>query len=83
MIIDDDTRRFIIHRMKWVTLFMGAGIILLFLLPFPLDFISITGLLDEFETTHRNAAEIKTDSQQFCKQVVNDNDDDEVTCSSK
>jgi hypothetical protein len=44
MIIDDDTRRFIIHRMKWVTLFMGAGIILLFLLPFPLDFISITGL---------------------------------------
>ena len=38
---------------------------------------------DEFETTHRNAAEIKTDSQQFCKQVVNDNDDDGVTCSSK
>lgn len=44
MIIDDDTKRFIIHRMKWVALFLGAGFILLFLLPFPLDFISITGL---------------------------------------
>jgi hypothetical protein len=44
MIIDDDTKRFIIHRIKWVALFIGAGIIILFLLPFPLDFISITGL---------------------------------------
>jgi hypothetical protein len=44
MIIDDDTKRFIIHRIKWFALFMGAGIIILFLLPFPFDFISITGL---------------------------------------
>jgi hypothetical protein len=44
MIIDEDTKRFIIHRLKWFALFMGAGFILLFLLPFPLDFISIAGL---------------------------------------
>jgi hypothetical protein len=37
----------------------------------------------EREVTHRQAAEIKTDNQQFCKQVINDNDDDEVTCSTK
>ena len=38
---DDDTRRFIIHRLKWLLIFMGGGIILVFLLPFPFDFISI------------------------------------------
>ena len=38
---------------------------------------------DSFDATHRGAAEFKTDSQQFCKQVINDNDDDGVTCSSK
>ena len=37
----------------------------------------------EFELTHRDAAEAKTDDQQNCKQIVNDNDDDGVTCSSK
>jgi hypothetical protein len=45
MNIDDDTERFIIHRLKWSALFMCAGIILVFLLPFPLDFISVLGLL--------------------------------------
>jgi hypothetical protein len=45
MNIDYDTKRFIIHRLKWSALFMGAGIILVFLLPFPLDFISVLGLL--------------------------------------
>jgi hypothetical protein len=45
MNIDDDTKRFIIHRLKWSALFMGAGIILVFLLPFPFDFISVLGLL--------------------------------------
>jgi hypothetical protein len=44
MIIDDDTKRFIIHRLKWFALFMGVGFILVFLLPFPLDFISVTCL---------------------------------------
>ena len=45
MNIDNDTKHFIIHRLKWSALFMGAGIILVFLLPFPLDFISVLGLL--------------------------------------
>ena len=31
---------------------------------------------DPFETTYRDAANIKTNKQQFCKQIVNDNDDD-------
>ena len=44
MNIDDDTKRFIIHRLKWFALFMGVGFILVFLIPFPLDFISVTGL---------------------------------------
>ena len=44
MNIDNDTKRFIVHRLKWSALFMGAGIILVFLLPFPLDFISVLGL---------------------------------------
>jgi hypothetical protein len=44
MIIDDDTKRFIIHRLKWFALFMGVGFILVFLLPFPLDFVSVTCL---------------------------------------
>ena len=45
MNIDDDTKRFIIFRLKWLGLYMGISIILLFLLPFPYDFISILGLL--------------------------------------
>ena len=45
MNIDNDTKHFIIHRLKWSALFMGVGIILVFLLPFPLDFISVLGLL--------------------------------------
>ena len=45
MNIDDDTKRFVIHRLKWSALFMGAGIILVFLLSFPFDFISVLGLL--------------------------------------
>ena len=31
---------------------------------------------NERAVTHRQGAEIKTNEQQFCKQVVNDNDDD-------
>ena len=37
----------------------------------------------EFEVTHRQGAEIKTDELQICKQLVNDNDDDGATCSTK
>jgi hypothetical protein len=41
---DNDTKRFIVHRLKWLLIFMGVGIILVSLLPFPFDFISIAGL---------------------------------------
>jgi hypothetical protein len=44
MNIDNDTKRFIIHRLMWFAVFMGIGIILVFLVPFPLDIISIAGL---------------------------------------
>ena len=59
MIIDDDIKRFIIHRLKWFALFMVAGFILLYVLPFPLDFVSITGL---FAVTYylRSRSEMKT-----------------------
>jgi hypothetical protein len=45
MNIDDDTKRFIIYRLKWLGLYMGISLILLFLLRFPYDFISVLGLL--------------------------------------
>jgi hypothetical protein len=45
MNIDDDTKRFIIYRLKWLGLYMGISLILLFLLQFPYDFISVLGLL--------------------------------------
>ena len=44
MNIDEDTKRLIIHRLKWSGLFMGVGIILVFLLPFPLNFIFVLAL---------------------------------------
>jgi hypothetical protein len=44
MNIDNDTKRFIIHRLKWLGLFFGIGIILGLLLPFPYDFISVLGV---------------------------------------
>jgi hypothetical protein len=43
MNIDNDTRRFIMHRLKWLGLFFGIGLILGLLLPFPYDFISVLG----------------------------------------
>ena len=45
MNIDDNTKRFIINRLKWLGFYMGVSFILLFLLPYPYDFISIFGLL--------------------------------------
>ena len=42
---DDDTKRFIINRLKWLGIFMSISFILLFLLPYPYDFISVLGLL--------------------------------------
>jgi hypothetical protein len=45
MNIDDDTKRFINHRLKWLGIYMGISFILLFLLPFPYDFLSVLSLL--------------------------------------
>src|SRR5919108_2153252 len=45
MNIDDNTKRFIINRLKWLGLYMGVSFLLLFLLPYPYDFISVLGLL--------------------------------------
>jgi hypothetical protein len=42
---DDDTKRFLIHRLKWLAIYMGISLTLIFLLPFPYDFISVLGLL--------------------------------------
>ena len=44
MNIDNDTKRFIIHRLKWFTLFMAVGTVLVFLVAYPFDVISIAGL---------------------------------------
>jgi hypothetical protein len=42
--MNDDVKRFIIHRLKWLLIFMGMGTIIVFLLPFPFDLIAIGGL---------------------------------------
>jgi hypothetical protein len=44
MNVDDDTKRFLIDRLKWFGLYLGIGLILIILLPFPYDFISVLGL---------------------------------------
>jgi hypothetical protein len=44
MNIDDNTKRFIIDRLKWFGFYMGISFILLFLFPSPYDIISIFGL---------------------------------------
>ena len=36
MNIDDDTKRFIINRLKWLGLYLGIGIVLVLLLHFPM-----------------------------------------------
>ncbi|HEY9386570.1 MAG TPA: hypothetical protein VIP70_05995 [Nitrososphaeraceae archaeon] len=41
---DDNNKRFIIDRLKWLGIYLGLGFILVFLLPFPYDFISVLGL---------------------------------------
>ena len=40
----NDDRRFLIDRLKWVGLYMGIGLILVFVLPSPYDLISVFGL---------------------------------------
>jgi hypothetical protein len=41
--MNENTRRFIIHRLKWLIVFMGIGFILVYVLPYPYDFISLAG----------------------------------------
>ena len=45
MNIDDNTKRFLHHRLKWLGIYMGISFLLLFLLPFPYDFLSVLSLL--------------------------------------
>jgi hypothetical protein len=40
----DDNRRSLIDRLKWVGLYLGIGLILVFVLPSPYDLISVFGL---------------------------------------
>jgi hypothetical protein len=42
--IDNNTKRFIIDRLKWFGIYLGIGLILVFLLPSPYDLISVFGL---------------------------------------
>jgi hypothetical protein len=44
MNFDDDTERFTIHRLKWSIIYVGLGIILVLVLPFPYDFFSVIAL---------------------------------------
>jgi hypothetical protein len=44
MKIDDDTKRFITHRLKWSVIYVGIGIVLFLILPFPYDFASVLSL---------------------------------------
>ena len=44
MKIDDDTKRFNIHRLMWSVIYVGIGIILVLALPFPYDLASVLGL---------------------------------------
>jgi hypothetical protein len=44
MNIDDDTKRFVFRRLKWSIIYVGLGIILVLVLPFPYDFFSVIAL---------------------------------------
>jgi hypothetical protein len=41
---DDDTKRFFVRQLKWSILYVGIGIILVLVLPFPYDLASVLGL---------------------------------------
>ena len=44
MNIDNDTKRFILNRWVWFGAYISIGVILVFLLPFPYDLISVFSL---------------------------------------
>jgi hypothetical protein len=45
MNIDDNTKRFVIDRLKWIGFYTGISFILLFLAPTPYDIVSVFGIL--------------------------------------
>jgi hypothetical protein len=44
MNIDNDTKRFITRRLKWMGLYLGISLVLVLVLPFPYDLFSVFGL---------------------------------------
>jgi hypothetical protein len=44
MNIDNDTKRFLTNRIKWIGLYLGISLVLVLLLPFPYDLVSVFGL---------------------------------------
>jgi hypothetical protein len=44
MNIDDDSKRFIFRRLKWSIIYVGIGVVLVWVLPFPYDLASVLGL---------------------------------------
>jgi hypothetical protein len=44
MNIDNDTKRFLTHRLKWIGLYMGISLVLVLVLPAPYDLISVFSL---------------------------------------
>jgi hypothetical protein len=44
MNIDNDTKRFLIRRLKWIGLYLGISLVLVLVLPAPYDLISVFGL---------------------------------------
>ena len=45
MNLDDDTKHFIIHRLKWFGIYAAIAYLMFFLLPFPFDFVAAIGAL--------------------------------------
>jgi hypothetical protein len=46
MNLNDDTKRFIIHRLKWFGIYAAIAYLMFFLLPFPFDFVAAIGGFD-------------------------------------
>jgi hypothetical protein len=44
MNIDNDTKRFLVRRLKWIVLYLGISLILVLVLPIPYDLVSVFAL---------------------------------------
>jgi hypothetical protein len=44
MNVDNDTKRFLTHRLKWIGLYLGISLVLVLVLPAPYDLISVFSL---------------------------------------